>query len=150
MRSCILFCVAAFLALSWFPSSVFIVSSVLAPSSPSSHHPASLYRSLISFAISFVQWLLLLPVASLAVLLDVLVTVEESLLVTKNPTDEVFSRSTVKKDEIEAVVMATGLHTSFGVEKEYVILLAARASRTENQDAIDAAIVRMLADPKEA
>ncbi|XLR68738.1 hypothetical protein S83_019410, partial [Arachis hypogaea] len=73
----------------------------------------------------------------------------ESLLVTKNPTDEVFSRSTVKKDEIEAVVMATGLHTSFGVEKEYVILLAARASRTENQDAIDAAIVRMLADPKE-
>ncbi|XP_027355463.1 plasma membrane ATPase 4 isoform X1 [Abrus precatorius] len=37
-----------------------------------------------------------------------------------------------------------------GVEKEYVILLAARASRTENQDAIDAAIVGMLADPKEA
>jgi len=37
-----------------------------------------------------------------------------------------------------------------GVEKEYVLLLAARASRTENQDAIDAAIVGMLADPKEA
>ncbi|XP_020102926.1 plasma membrane ATPase-like [Ananas comosus] len=37
-----------------------------------------------------------------------------------------------------------------GVDKEYVILLAARASRTENQDAIDAAIVGMLADPKEA
>ncbi|TKY74639.1 ATPase 1 [Spatholobus suberectus] len=37
-----------------------------------------------------------------------------------------------------------------GVEKDYVILLAARASRTENQDAIDAAIVGMLADPKEA
>ncbi|KAK9946774.1 hypothetical protein M0R45_012220 [Rubus argutus] len=37
-----------------------------------------------------------------------------------------------------------------GVEKEHVILLAARASRTENQDAIDAAIVNMLADPKEA
>lgn len=36
-----------------------------------------------------------------------------------------------------------------GVEKEHVILLAARASRTENQDAIDAAIVGMLADPKE-
>ncbi|XP_058785801.1 plasma membrane ATPase 4-like isoform X1 [Vicia villosa] len=36
------------------------------------------------------------------------------------------------------------------VEKDYVILLAARASRTENQDAIDAAIVGMLADPKEA
>ncbi|KEH39757.1 plasma membrane H+-ATPase [Medicago truncatula] len=37
-----------------------------------------------------------------------------------------------------------------GIEKEYVMLLAARASRTENQDAIDAAIVGMLADPKEA
>ncbi|GAB4836906.1 Plasma membrane ATPase 4 [Ancistrocladus abbreviatus] len=37
-----------------------------------------------------------------------------------------------------------------GVEKEHVILLAARASRTENQDAIDAAIVNMLADPNEA
>ncbi|KAA8525073.1 hypothetical protein F0562_007063 [Nyssa sinensis] len=37
-----------------------------------------------------------------------------------------------------------------GIEREHVILLAARASRTENQDAIDAAIVGMLADPKEA
>ncbi|XP_030456376.1 plasma membrane ATPase 4 [Syzygium oleosum] len=37
-----------------------------------------------------------------------------------------------------------------GVEKPHVLLLAARASRTENQDAIDAAIVGMLADPKEA
>ncbi|EOY29211.1 hypothetical protein QUC31_020922 [Theobroma cacao] len=37
-----------------------------------------------------------------------------------------------------------------GVEKEQVILYAARASRTENQDAIDTAIVGMLADPKEA
>ncbi|CAH8338122.1 unnamed protein product [Eruca vesicaria subsp. sativa] len=37
-----------------------------------------------------------------------------------------------------------------GVEKEEVLLYAARASRTENQDAIDAAMVGMLADPKEA
>ncbi|KAJ4971409.1 hypothetical protein NE237_004508 [Protea cynaroides] len=37
-----------------------------------------------------------------------------------------------------------------GVEKDHVILFAARASRTENQDAIDAAIVNTLADPKEA
>ncbi|XP_015960786.1 plasma membrane ATPase [Arachis duranensis] len=37
-----------------------------------------------------------------------------------------------------------------GVEKEHVILLTARASRTEYQDAIDAAIVGMFADPKEA
>ncbi|KAE8702061.1 Plasma membrane ATPase [Hibiscus syriacus] len=35
-------------------------------------------------------------------------------------------------------------------DKDHVMLLAARASRTENQDAIDAAIVGMLADPKEA
>ncbi|XP_057421160.1 plasma membrane ATPase 4 [Lotus japonicus] len=37
-----------------------------------------------------------------------------------------------------------------GVDKEHVLLLAARASRTENQDAIDAAVVGTLADPKEA
>ncbi|KAG8066516.1 hypothetical protein GUJ93_ZPchr0004g38309 [Zizania palustris] len=37
-----------------------------------------------------------------------------------------------------------------GVDKDHVLLLAARASRTENQDAIDAAMVGMLADPKEA
>nr|AZP54632.1 plasma membrane H+-ATPase [Cunninghamia lanceolata] len=37
-----------------------------------------------------------------------------------------------------------------GVDKETVLLLAARASRVENQDAIDAAIVGTLADPKEA
>ncbi|CAK9169750.1 unnamed protein product [Ilex paraguariensis] len=36
------------------------------------------------------------------------------------------------------------------VDKEMVILLGARASRVENQDAIDACIVGMLADPKEA
>ncbi|KAK1267076.1 Plasma membrane ATPase 1 [Acorus gramineus] len=37
-----------------------------------------------------------------------------------------------------------------GVDQDTVILMAARASRTENQDAIDTAIVGMLADPKEA
>ncbi|XP_019190829.1 PREDICTED: plasma membrane ATPase 1-like isoform X2 [Ipomoea nil] len=36
------------------------------------------------------------------------------------------------------------------VEKDAVVLMAARASRLENQDAIDTAIVSMLADPKEA
>lgn len=36
------------------------------------------------------------------------------------------------------------------MEKDTVVLLAARASRLENQDAIDEAIVNMLADPKEA
>ncbi|EEF29056.1 H(\+)-transporting atpase plant/fungi plasma membrane type, putative [Ricinus communis] len=36
------------------------------------------------------------------------------------------------------------------MDKEMIVLLAARASRLENQDAIDAAIVNMLADPKEA
>ncbi|CAI0526212.1 unnamed protein product [Linum tenue] len=37
-----------------------------------------------------------------------------------------------------------------GVQQDDVVLMAARASRLENQDAIDAAIVAMLADPKEA
>lgn len=37
-----------------------------------------------------------------------------------------------------------------GVEKEHVILLATRASRIENRDAIDAVIVGILADLKEA
>ncbi|TYH52393.1 hypothetical protein E1A91_D09G024200v1 [Gossypium mustelinum] len=37
-----------------------------------------------------------------------------------------------------------------GVDPDTVVLMAARAARLENQDAIDAAIVGMLADPKEA
>ncbi|KAF2308676.1 hypothetical protein GH714_012147 [Hevea brasiliensis] len=36
-----------------------------------------------------------------------------------------------------------------GIDADSVVLMAARASRVENQDAIDAAIVGMLADPKE-
>lgn len=36
------------------------------------------------------------------------------------------------------------------VDKDHVCLMAARASRIENQDAIDTAIVGILADPKEA
>ncbi|KAL0312244.1 UNVERIFIED_CONTAM: Plasma membrane ATPase 4 [Sesamum radiatum] len=52
------------------------------------------------------------------------------------------NKLTVDKSLIEVFVK--------GVDKEQVILLAARASRTENQDAIDAAIVGMLADPKRA
>lgn len=35
------------------------------------------------------------------------------------------------------------------MDPDTVVLMAARASRTENQDAIDTAIVGMLADPKE-
>lgn len=35
------------------------------------------------------------------------------------------------------------------VDREALILLGARASRVENQDAIDACIVGMLGDPKE-
>ncbi|XP_058180447.1 plasma membrane ATPase 1-like [Rhododendron vialii] len=37
-----------------------------------------------------------------------------------------------------------------GVDADTVVLMAARASRVENQDAIDTAIVGTLADPKEA
>ncbi|KAI3777736.1 hypothetical protein L1987_47538 [Smallanthus sonchifolius] len=113
----------------------------------------------------------------------------ESLPVTKKPGNSVFSGSTCKQGEIEAVVIATGVHTFFGkaahlvdstnqvghfqktgtltlnkltvdkslievfvkdMDKDTVILMGARASRVENQDAIDACIVGMLADPKEA
>ncbi|KAL8521645.1 hypothetical protein ACS0TY_011970 [Phlomoides rotata] len=52
------------------------------------------------------------------------------------------NKLTVDKSLIEVFVK--------GLDREQVMLLAARASRTENQDAIDAAIVGMLADPKEA
>ncbi|XP_017974092.1 PREDICTED: ATPase 11, plasma membrane-type isoform X2 [Theobroma cacao] len=136
----------------------------------------------------------------------------ESLPVTKHPGHGIYSGSTCKQGEIEAVVIATGVHTFFGkaahlvettthvghfqqgaitkrmtaieemagmdvlcsdktgtltlnkltvdknlievfvnnVDKDMVVLMAARASRLENQDAIDAAIVAMLGDPKEA
>ncbi|GAV57160.1 hypothetical protein CFOL_v3_00698 [Cephalotus follicularis] len=37
-----------------------------------------------------------------------------------------------------------------GVDADSVVLMTAQASRTENEDAIDTAIVGMLADPKEA
>ncbi|KAF3443188.1 hypothetical protein FNV43_RR12869 [Rhamnella rubrinervis] len=52
------------------------------------------------------------------------------------------NKLTVDKNLIEVFVK--------GVDADAVVLMAARASRTENQDAIDAAIVGMLADPKEA
>uniref|UniRef100_A0A453QYG4 Cation-transporting P-type ATPase N-terminal domain-containing protein n=1 Tax=Aegilops tauschii subsp. strangulata TaxID=200361 RepID=A0A453QYG4_AEGTS len=136
----------------------------------------------------------------------------ESMPVNKYAGQEVFSGSTVKQGELEAVVIATGVHTFFGkaahlvdstnnvghfqqgaitkrmtaieemagmdvlcsdktgtltlnkltvdktlievcskgVDKDMVLLYAARASRVENQDAIDTCIVNMLADPKEA
>lgn len=38
----------------------------------------------------------------------------ESLPVTKNPGDGVYSGSTCKQGEIEAVIIATGVHTFFG------------------------------------
>ncbi|GKU87161.1 hypothetical protein SLEP1_g1605 [Rubroshorea leprosula] len=52
------------------------------------------------------------------------------------------NKLTVDKDLAEVFVE--------GVNKDTLILLAARASRVENQDAIDASIVGMLGDPKEA
>ncbi|OMO52600.1 Cation-transporting P-type ATPase [Corchorus olitorius] len=52
------------------------------------------------------------------------------------------NKLTVDKNLIEVFVN--------NVDKDTVVLMAARASRLENQDAIDAAIVQMLADPKEA
>ncbi|MCH91045.1 plasma membrane ATPase 4-like [Trifolium medium] len=44
----------------------------------------------------------------------------ESLSATKNPSDEVFYGSTVKKGEIEAVTIATGVHTFFGKADQLV------------------------------
>ena len=38
---------------------------------------------------------------------------------------------------------------SGGMDRDMIILLAARASRVDNQDAIDMAIINMLSDPKE-
>lgn len=38
----------------------------------------------------------------------------ESLPVTKGPGDSIYSGSTCKQGEIEAVVIATGVHTFFG------------------------------------
>ncbi|KAL6873411.1 hypothetical protein ACP4OV_013493 [Aristida adscensionis] len=52
------------------------------------------------------------------------------------------NKLTVDKNMIEPFVK--------DLEKDTVVLYAARASRIENQDAIDASIVGMLADPKEA
>ncbi|XP_062178673.1 plasma membrane ATPase 4-like isoform X3 [Phragmites australis] len=52
------------------------------------------------------------------------------------------NKLTVDKNMIEPFVK--------DMDKDTVVLYAARASRTENQDAIDASIVGMLADPKEA
>ncbi|XP_073155429.1 plasma membrane ATPase-like [Henckelia pumila] len=52
------------------------------------------------------------------------------------------NKLTVDKSLIEVYVK--------DMDKETVVLLGARASRVENQDAIDACIVGMLSDPKEA
>ncbi|XP_050876703.1 plasma membrane ATPase 1 [Lathyrus oleraceus] len=52
------------------------------------------------------------------------------------------NKLTVDKEMIEVFAK--------GVGKDLVVLMAARASRMVNQDAIDCAIVSMLADPKEA
>ncbi|KAF8658543.1 hypothetical protein HU200_059001 [Digitaria exilis] len=52
------------------------------------------------------------------------------------------NKLTVDKNMIEPFVK--------DLDKDAVVLYAARASRTENQDAIDASIVGMLADPREA
>uniref|UniRef100_A0A803M1B8 Plasma membrane ATPase n=1 Tax=Chenopodium quinoa TaxID=63459 RepID=A0A803M1B8_CHEQI len=58
------------------------------------------------------------------------------------------NKLTVDKNLIEASSVASVF--AKGVDADTVVLMAAQASRIENQDAIDAAIVGMLADPKEA
>ncbi|GLJ16321.1 hypothetical protein SUGI_0275670 [Cryptomeria japonica] len=54
---------------------------------------------------------------------------------------------TLNKLSIDKSLVETFL---IGVVRDYVLLLVARASRIESQHAIDVAMVRMLADPKEA
>ncbi|GAY41840.1 hypothetical protein CUMW_062500 [Citrus unshiu] len=93
----------------------------------------------------------------------------ESLPVTKNPGDGVYSGSTCKQGEIAAVSAITKRMTAIeemaGMDvlcsdktgtltlnklTDMVVLMAARASTLENQVAIDGAIVSMLAGPKKA
>uniref|UniRef100_J3M5Z0 Plasma membrane ATPase n=1 Tax=Oryza brachyantha TaxID=4533 RepID=J3M5Z0_ORYBR len=57
------------------------------------------------------------------------------------------NKLTVDKNMIEA---HTAIPFVKDLDKDAIVLYAARASRTENQDAIDASIVGMLADPSEA
>ncbi|XP_072986141.1 plasma membrane ATPase 1-like isoform X2 [Typha latifolia] len=52
------------------------------------------------------------------------------------------NKLTVDKNLVEVI--------SKGIDKYQAVLMAARASRLENQDAIDLAIISMLSDPKEA
>lgn len=59
-----------------------------------------------------------------------------------------FSKSHVKNLLLNLVELSYQVFAK-GVDPDTVVLMAARASRTENQDAIDSAIVGMLADPKE-
>ncbi|TKY53352.1 Plasma membrane ATPase [Spatholobus suberectus] len=69
----------------------------------------------------------------------------ESLPASKNPGDEVFSGSTVKQKEIEAVVIATGLHTIFGKSAH----LVDSTNQVDNQRFIfNVGEVGMSIDPK--
>ncbi|TVU48761.1 hypothetical protein EJB05_00033 [Eragrostis curvula] len=57
----------------------------------------------------------------------------ESLPVTKGPGDGVYSGSTVKQGEIEAVVIATGVHTFFGKAAHLILHLAHNKSDIERR-----------------
>lgn len=46
--------------------------------------------------------------------IDESILIGETLVVTKNPGDVVFSTSTCEQGEMEAVVIATGIHTIAG------------------------------------
>ncbi|GFY93558.1 H[+]-ATPase 8 [Actinidia rufa] len=64
------------------------------------------------------------------------------------------NKLTVDKNLIEVCILKVIIITVWSSQKiwkkDMVVLLAARASRVENQDAIDASIVGMVGDPKEA
>lgn len=72
--------------------------------SPSSHVSINVLH-VVSGGLEVVGWLLLLLQSALT---------GESLPVTKHPGDGVYSGSTCKQGEVEAVVIATGVHSFFG------------------------------------
>lgn len=71
-----------------------------------------LYTWIVEFAVYFTIWFNLTGLFFYNTSQSALTG--ESLPVTKGPGDGVYSGSTVKQGEIEAVVIATGVHTFFG------------------------------------
>ncbi|PNY04062.1 plasma membrane H+-ATPase [Trifolium pratense] len=72
-------------------------------------------------------------------------SVDQNLIEFHVVYEDLVSKSSARKIGLNKFVVFNN-----NMDKDMIVLLAARAARLENQDAIDAAIVNMLADPKEA